>query len=401
MSHLRRNLLAVACTLLLVTGCSAQQPAKKGGQGARRGPGGPVTVTLAKVSPRDIQETLSLTGTLAADRQVAIAPRVSGRLTEVLVQMGDTVKKGQVLARLDDAELQASVLQARSAVESARATQRQREIDHANLSRTAARSRELLANDFISRQEFEDAQAKADGAQAMVSLARSEVSRQEAALREKREAMAQAVVVAPMGGVVGSRLLEPGAIAGPNQTVLTLVDASSLKTVVQVPETALARLKVGALAKAEVDAWAGRAFTARVARISPVVAPDTHTAQVELSLSDATGALHPGMFARLTLTLQEHKAAPTVPIQALIKQRDEDGVFVAEGDKVRFVPVRTGVLTETDAEVLQGPAMGEAVVTMGNHLLRDGAEIRAEGDRKRNQDGEHGREDKGERNESH
>lgn len=418
MSHQRRNLLvtpdrsrsvrlghalvAIACTLLLVAGCASEKaPSKKGGMGARRGPGGPVTVTLDKVGPRDLKETLALTGTLAADRQVAIAPRVSGRLTEVLVQMGDPVKKGQVLARLDDAELQASVMQAQAAVESARATKRQREIDHTNLARQATRNRELLAKDFISRQEYEDAQAKADGAQATVALARSEVARQEAALREKREALSQAVVVAPMSGVVGARQLEPGAIAGPNQTVLTLVDGSSLKTVVQVPEAALARLKVGAPASAEVDAWAGRAFTARVARVSPVVSPETHTGQVELSLNDPTGALRPGMFARLDLTLQERKAAPTVPIQALVKQQDQDGVFVAESGKVRFVPVRTGVMTETHAEVLQGPAMGAAVVTLGNHLLRDGAEIRTEGERKRRKDAERKRDGKGERNESH
>lgn len=400
MSHHRRNLLAIACTLMLIAGCSAhKEPTKKGGMGGRRGPVGPVTVTLDKVGPHDLKEILSLTGTLAADRQVAIAPRVSGRLTDVLVQMGDTVKKGQVLARLDDAELQASVQQAQAAVASARATKRQREIDHANLARQATRNRELLAKDFISRQEYEDAQAKADGAQATVALASSEVARQEAALRERREALSQAVVAAPMSGVVGARQLEPGAIAGPNQTVLTLVDGSRLKTVVQVPEAALPRLKVGAEAAAEVDAWAGRSFAARVARISPVVATDTHTAQVELALSDPTGALRPGMFARLHLTLQERKAAPTVPIQALVKQQDRDGVFVAEGGKVRFVPVRTGVMTETHAEVLQGPAMGTAIVTLGNHLLRDGAEIRTEGDRQRRGNGRGKRE--GERHGSH
>ncbi|MBO9542208.1 efflux RND transporter periplasmic adaptor subunit [bacterium] len=408
MSHHRTLLVTLTCALL-IAGCSGdKEPAKKGGMGGKRGPGGAVTVSLEKVGPRDLMETLALTGTLAADRQVAIAPRVSGRLTEVLVQMGDPVKKGQVLAKLDDAELQASVQQARAAVESARATKRQREIDHANLARIAKRTRELLDKDFISRQEYEDAQAKADGAQATVALAASEVSRQEAALREKREALSQAVITAPMSGVVGARLLEPGAIAGPSQTVLSLVTAGSLKTIVQVGEAALPRLKVGSPATAQVDAWPDRTFKAKVSRVAPMVSTDTHTAQVELALDDPTGALRPGMFARIGLTLQERKGAPTVPIQALVKQKDQDGVFVAEGDKVRFVPVRTGILTETHAEVVEGPALGTAIVTMGNHLLRDGASIRAEGERKRRGPGDGApgewqgkREGKGKRNESH
>ncbi|HEY9899805.1 MAG TPA: efflux RND transporter periplasmic adaptor subunit [Pantanalinema sp.] len=398
--RLRRTLVTIACTLFLIAGCSGEKaPAKQGGMGGKKGPGGAVTVSLEKVGPNDLKETLSLTGTLAADRQVAIAPRVSGRLTEVLVAMGDPVKKGQPLARLDDAELQAALQQAQAAVESARATKRQREIDHANLARAATRNRELLAKDFISRQEYEDAQAKADGSQATVALAASEVTRQEAALREKREALSQAVVVAPMSGVVGARLLEPGAIAGPGQTVLTLVDASRLKTVVQVSEAALTRLKVGSPATAQVDAWPDRTFAARVARVAPIVATDTHTAQVELSLADPTGALRPGMFTRISLTLQERKGAPTVPIQALIKLQDRDGVFVAEEGKARFVPVRTGIVTETRAEVVEGPALGASVVTMGNHLLRDGASIRLEGERR---GGGKGRgQGKGKPNESH
>ena len=373
-----KPLALLLATGLLLGGCHTEE-APKQKPGPRAGmQQAPVAVAFAPVEARDLIERLPLTGTLEATRQVALAPRTSGRLATVTVELGDAVAAGQVVARLDDVELRTRLAQAEAALASARATLRQREIDLDHRATLAKRDQELFTQDFIARQEMESSQAQAEGARAMLALARAELARAEAARREAQEALVQAAVTAPMAGVVAERLLDPGAMSGPAQPVVTLVAPGSLKTVVAVGEAVLPRLKPGASATVQVDAFPGRVFAAKVKRVAPVIARETRTGPVELEVADAEGALKPGMFARVELRLSERPQAPAVPRMALVQQQGRQGVFVAEDGKARFVPVTTGLADGDFIEVRQGLSAGQRVITLGNHLLRDGAPVQAE-----------------------
>jgi RND family efflux transporter MFP subunit len=336
-------------------------------------------IAVVPVTRQDLATTLDLTGSLAAEHEVGIAPRTSGRLISVQVNLGDPVRQGQVLARLDDGDLQARLSQAHAALASAQATLRQRQIDQANLSRQAARDEDLLHHDFIARQDYETSRAKADSAAAMVSLSRADIARQRAVVGEAQAALAQAVLVAPMAGTVSARHLDAGAMATPGSPVVSLVAPGALKVVIAVPETVLPKLKRHDTATVRVDAWPDQTFTAAIRRVAPIVSAETRTGQVELKVTDPGGKLRPGMFARVALPLERRRAVPVVPLAAVVSRDGAAGVFVTAAGKARFVPVTTGLTAGDRTELRTGPAPGTPVVTLGNNLLKDGDAIRLEG----------------------
>ncbi len=368
----------------------SRQGDDRGGRGQGGGGLRPVAVALVKVESRDMVETLDLAGTLEARRQVAVSPRMAGRLADVLVELGDRVAAGQVLARLDDFDLQARVRQAEASEAGARAALGQREADAVHLQRQAKRDRDLLAKEYVARADVEDSEARAQAARAAVTVARAELGRQRAALAEARTAVGQTVLIAPMVGVVAVRHADPGAVVSASSPVVTLIAPGDLKAVVQIPEAALSRVRPGTRAALKVDAWPAMSFPAAIARISPVVAPDTRQAQAELTVRNGGGRLRPGMLARVALEVERRSSVPAVPAEAIIVRQGQDGVFVKDGDKARFQPVIAGVRTGGWVEMRSGLGAGAQVVTLGNHLLQDGSPVRAG-------DGRPGREGRAER----
>lgn len=376
-----KGLLLLGLVVSLSTGCSREDTEAK--TGARRGGERPATpVVLSTASVRDLATTLDLTGTLAAEHQVDVSPRQSGRLVAVTVNLGDRVAKGQVLARLDDVDLRARLSQTEAALASAQATLRQREIEYENLARQADRDKALLAQDFIARQDYDNARTRAESAKAMVSLSQAEIARQRAAVREAQEALRQAVLVAPVAGTVSARLLDVGAMATPGSPVVSLVAPGDLKAVVQVPESALPKLKAGTEASVTVDAWPETTFTAKVRRVAPAISTQTRTGQVELAVADVEGRLRPGMFARVSLTLEQRPGVVTVPRSAIVTRGGQSGVWIAEDGKAAFVPVQTGLSTDEAVELTSGLPSGAAVITLGNHQLTEGAKVQADGERR-------------------
>jgi RND family efflux transporter MFP subunit len=334
-----------------------------------------VAVALAGIATRDLAEHLDLSGTLEARRQVALAFRSAGRLADVRVELGDRVSRGQVVATQDATDVESRVRQADHAVASAKASLLSRRVDAANLERQWRRDRDLLAKDFIARQDVENGQARLDSARAQVRAAEADVARQEAARAEARVALAQATLTAPMAGVVAARHADPGTMVSGSAPVVTLVNPDALKTVVQVPESALAAVRVGTPATLSVDAYPAMTFSGRVARIGPAVSPETREAPVELAFSSAGARLRPGMFARVSLRLRVLRNSPAIPLEALVVRQGTEGVFVAEGDKARFHKVTTGLRSGAWAALVAEPPVGAEVVTLGNHLLKDGSAI--------------------------
>jgi RND family efflux transporter MFP subunit len=333
-----------------------------------------MTVELANASRATVTESIMVVGNLIGAATVEVAAKVSGRLLEVRVRLGDAVRRNQELATVDDREIREQVKQAEASYDVAAATIRQREADLKFAETNLERSRNLFGRQLLPRQSLDDAEARYQAATAQLDLARAQFEQSKARLEELRITLDNTRVVSPVEGFVGKRHLDPGAFVTSNAPVLSLVDIRVVRLVVNLVERDLRRVDVGSPAVAEVDAYPGESFTGRVARVAPVLDPATRTAEMEIELPNPTYRLKPGMYARVRLTTAQRPNALVVPRNALVDTHGRRGVFLfdAETRTARFREVEVGLQDDTQVEILTGLREGQPVITTGATGLTDG-----------------------------
>jgi RND family efflux transporter MFP subunit len=322
---------------------------------------------------------------------VEVVPRVRGRLQSVDVKLGDPVRRGQVIARVDDREIREQVRQAEASFKVSEASIRQREADLKLAQTNLERSRSLLQRELLPQQAHDDTEARYEAAQAQLDLSRAQFEQAKARLDELRITLANTRIESPVDGFVGKRLLDPGAIVGGNAPVVSVVDIRTVRMVANLVERDLKRVPVGTPAAVEVDAFPGEVFNGKVSRVAPVFDPATRTAEMEVEVANADFRLKPGMYSRVHLTVGQKPDALRVPANALVTVDGRTGVFTATataaGDvqpatqalpadqqplTVRFQPVDTGIRDGDQIEITGGLAEGARVITTGAGALRDG-----------------------------
>jgi HlyD family secretion protein len=350
---------------------AAGGPAGGGGRGA----GGfrpTMTVEVTTARRLAVAERVMVVGSLIGAATVAVVPKVSGRLESVTVRLGDPVRRGQVLATLEDRELREQVRQTEASLEVSKATVRQREADLKNAQSNLERSSNLYKRSLIARQALDDAEARNDAALAQVDLSRAQGAQAAARLEELRINLSNTRILSPVDGFVGSRGLDPGAFVGTNSSFLSVVDIHFVRLVANLVERDLRRIVIDMPANVEVDAYPGEVFKGRVARLAPVLDPATRTAQMEVEVPNPTARLKPGMYARVQFVVAERADALTVPRNALVDLEGARGVFLADGKTARFTPVKTGIVDGEAVEITEGLTDGATVITLGAASLRDG-----------------------------
>jgi membrane fusion protein, multidrug efflux system len=338
-----------------------------------------MTVELGKVSRARVVEAVTVVGSLIGAATVDVAPKVNGRLATVLVRMGDAVHKGQLVATVEDSEIQEQARQADAAFEVAKATVRQREADLKFSQTSLDRSKNLFTRSLIAQQTLDDSQARYEASVAQIDLARAQFSQAQARRDELQINLANTRITSPVDGFVGSRQLDPGAFVGPNASVLSVVDIHLVRLVANLVERDLHQVQAGMDADVNVDAYSGEVFKGRVTRIAPVLDPATRTAQMEVEVPNANARLKPGMYARVTFTVREHADALVVPRNSVVDIEGRRGVFVAIDKVARFTPIETGIQENDRVEVTAGLADDVSVVTTGAGSLRDGDPIQLVG----------------------
>jgi HlyD family secretion protein len=347
-----------------------------GGRGGGGGPRLPMTVELTAVSRADLNEQLTVVGNLVGAATVASAPKINGRLASVSVRMGDTVRQGQTLARVEDSEIREQVRQAEASFAVGEATIRQREADLRFADTNLQRSRNLFERQLISRQTLDDAESRQQASAAQRDLAQAQLGQLQARLDELRINLSNTVITSPVTGFVGSRTLDPGAWVTPNTAFLSVVDISTVRLQANIVERDLRRMAAGLEADVEVDAYPGEHFTGRIARVAPVLDPATRTAQIEVEIANPDARLKPGMYARVRFTVEEREKALVVPTNAVVDVGGQRGVFLpGEGDVATFQPIGTGLQNQELTEVVSGLAEGAQIVTTGAAALREGDRI--------------------------
>lgn len=339
------------------------------------------SVGAAVVELGPVSESVTLVGSLRAQERVDVTPKINGRLISVRVDIGDEVTRGQLLAQLEDEELQQQVQQSDAALDVSRAVVNQRELELKNQQAILDRTRGLHDSGLISSEELEQTQTRYDVAQAQLNLARAQLVQAEAGLRELRIRLDQTRVVAPIAGLVGRRFVDPGALVNANTPVVTLVKLDNVELVAGVPERDLAKVVVGAAGEVFVDALPGVSFSGTVARISPLLDPQTRTAQVEVVIANPQLRLKAEMFARVELDLGSKREALRIPRDALVVRGQQQGVFLVNEATASFREIQIGIAEDDWVEVTAGLELGDTVATLGANLLRDGDPVRVSGRR--------------------
>lgn len=376
-------------------GAPAGRPGVSGGPGGG-GPGGgrggpsrsPMTVEFAPVTRTSLSEQVLLVGNLIGAATVEIVPKVSGRLQTVNVRLGDPVRRGQLIAKVEDREIQEQVRAAQAAYQVSRASIRQREADLQLAKTNLDRSRSLFERQLLPQQTYDDTQARYQAAAAQVDLANAQFEQASARLDELKITLSNTQIVSPVDGFVGKRYLDPGAFVSANAPVASLVDIRTVRMVANLVEKDVKRVPVGTPALVEVDAFPGESFSGKVSRVAPVFDPATRTAEMEIEVPNASFRLKPGMYARVQLTVGTRPSALTVPSNALVNLDGQPGVFLAAPPRagtpqpaasatptavsVRFQPVEVGIRDGEQIEITSGLAAGAEVITTGAGALKDG-----------------------------
>ena len=318
-----------------------------------------LTVETVASSTREVAREVAASGEIAAWEEVSVGVELSGlRVSEVAVEVGDAVRRGELLLRLDDRTLRSQLTQSDASVERARANA---EV----ASRRAKRIRELAVQKFVAAQDAEQAEAEATSAQAQL--------RTERAARDSTNVqLGFTTVRAPVDGLVSARSVQPGQVASGGE-LLRLIRDGRLEWRAELAESDLIRVVPGMSVR--LTGPGGAVIEGRVRQVSPALDPLRRTGSVYIDLPQP-GSLRAGMFAAGHFMLGRADAL-VVPLEAIVRRDGRAYAFVVDGaQRVRERRLETGATTGTEIEVTAGLRAGERVVARGAGFLRDGDLVR-------------------------
>jgi membrane fusion protein, multidrug efflux system len=310
-------------------------------------------VEVARISRRAIAASYTGTAPLEARGESQVVAKTSGVALQVLVEVGQQVRAGQVLIRLDSD---------RAALQAAQSAAQMRKLE-ANYNRSLQLSKQQL----VSANDLDQLKFDLENARAVNRLANLEMS--------------YANVSAPISGVIAERSIKTGNFVQINTPIFRIVDTSRLEATLNVPERELATLKAGLPVQLLVDALPSRPFEGRVDRVAPVIDSGSGTFRV-ICTFDSGGLLQPGMFGRIKIDYDQRANAPVIPRNALLDDEGAPAVFTVRSGKAVRTPVTLGYFDGEWVEVRGGLKPDDRVVTAGKVALRDGSDVQVIGDPK-------------------
>ncbi|WP_242926950.1 efflux RND transporter periplasmic adaptor subunit [Pontibacter vulgaris] len=321
-----------------------------GGPGGKSGKGGgmpAMRVNGVVVQPQSFSNSLSVTGSMEANEQVAVRGQVSGLVRSISFNEGSKVSKGQVLLKIDDSELRAQLAQAQTRQSLAAENER--------------RAGLLLKKEAISREEYDVARADLKSAQAQIQLIQAQ--------------LAKTTIRAPFSGRIGLRSISEGSYLSPETVVANLVSTDPIKITFSVPEKYATQVKENTRLSFTV-AGSGKKYTATVYAIEPGIEASSRTLQLRARAENGDGSLMPGSFANIELPLTVIEGALLVPTEAIIPVQNGKKVFVSKDGKAKETMVETSTRTEKDVLVTSGLQPGDTVLTTGIMTLKEGTPVK-------------------------
>lgn len=309
----------------------------------------PVPVEVTQPRRADIYAKYAATATLSSDADAPAVARVPGEVVELLVEEGDRVAAGQVLARLDGKRLRLEMLEARANLDRARA-EYERNVD-------------LHERGLISASMFDSLQYDLEALEALYEL--------------KKLTFGYSRIRTPIDGIVAAREIKPGQNIKINDVAFRITDTSKLIAYLQIPQSELSKFAVGHAADIEVASMPGRRFPATIERISPTIDTSNGTFRATAIIDNSNGELAPGMFGRFRISYEQHENALVIPAEALLAEDEESTVYVVEDGEVARRTIRIGIEADGNVEVLDGLSEDEVIVVVGHSGLRTGSKVLA------------------------
>jgi RND family efflux transporter MFP subunit len=341
----------------------------------------PVPVEAEPVRKDTVRDIGFFTGTLYPYSQYTVAPKIAGRLEKLFVKIGDPVKKGQLIAVLEDDEYLQQVGQARAELEVAKANVEEGRSALDTARRELDRAKALRQKKIASESELDAARAEFTSQEAKYKVALAQVAQKEAALRAAQVRLSYTQIRATweetdQDRVVGERFVDEGTMLAPNTPIVSILDICSLTGVIFVIERDYSKVKVGQEAFISTDAFPDKTFSGKVVRMAPLIKETSREARVEVEISNPESLLKPGMFIRAQIEFSKQDDATIVPARALAKRGGRQGVFLVNRQEMtaQFVPLKLGIANSERVQVIE-PSLSGWVVTLGQHMLEDGSRI--------------------------
>lgn len=320
----------------------AEAPTKAAPQARKR----TLNVTAEVIKKTSISDGIIITGLLLPDEEVSLSFETSGKITAINFEEGTHVKEGQLLAKVNDAQLQAQL--------------RKLEVQLKLAEDRVYRQNALLEREAVSKEAYEQVQTDLAMLKAEIDMVKANI-----ALTELH---------APFDGIIGLRQVSEGAYATPSTIVASLTKTSPLKIEFAVPERYAGIVKNGANLSFKVEGHL-KPFSAKVYATESYVDPTTHTFAIRALYANSNGQLMPGRFANVDLKTQEFDDAITIPSQAIIPEMGIDKVYLYKSGKAQPVTITKGIRNESRAQILEGLSIGDTIITSGTLQLRTGLSV--------------------------
>jgi RND family efflux transporter MFP subunit len=335
-----------------------------------------VPVRVVQVEARPLDEMLDVTGSLVSSVAVDVKTEFAGRLVAMLKQEGDRVRKGELLAQLEEVNARLAAGQARANLDVAQAALDRARVAEDHARTELERAQNLLKSGGITDRDYQAAQMTARDTRAQVKLAEAQVdqSRQTLALAEKR--LNDCRIISPIGGEVERKALNPGSWVDGNVLLYRLVDNQRLELQAFVASSDLGRVGKGQRIRFNVAAYPGEVFNATILSLSAAVDSQNRSLLVRAAVSNPAGKLRAGMFVKGGIVTGTKPAALVVPVDAIWRRTGQPPfVFVVEENRARRREVKTGLEQAQGVEVTSGLKPGDWVVTEQNLGLADGVRV--------------------------
>ena len=403
----RTKIIIATIVVLLIGGITAASIVSKGKEGT--------PVTFGKVERLDLVSKVTANGQIDAQRKVDLSANVMGQIVNLAVREGDVVKQGDFLLQIDRTRLAASAQGAQASVQVLLS-----ERDAARASLTEAqqnfeRARNNFEQQIVPQAELDRARAALDSARANVMAVERRIEQARSTVAAAQDELSKTTMRAPMAGIITALPVEEGEVAvigtmnNPGTVLLTIADMSVVEAVMEVDETDVPNVKVGQRATVTIDAYPNKTFEGVVTEVgsSPMQGQlgagsgtEAVNFEVKIQLSNPPAGVRPGFSASADIITGTRTKVPAIPIQALVVRekegatpgtpaQEEEGVYVHQNEKVKFVPVVTGLAGDSNIEITRGLTVGQEIVTGPFRALReikDDAKVREQKEEKKDEE---------------
>ncbi len=363
---------ALACTVA-AAGCRREKPESVSAAEVR-----PVAVKTIPVTSETFTATIAVTGTLVSSSRVDVKAETTGRIVRFPKEQGDRVQAGESVAWVDDENYRLALRQSESAVQVAQAALHRAKVMEAHTEAELERSHNLVKSGGITERDLRAAEVAEKDARAQVALASAQLDQAVSAAEVARKRLRDAVILAPVSGVIQEKHVNTGAYVEPPTTVFSLVDNSRLELRSPVPAAEMGPIRTGQQVLFSVSSFPGVEFSGRVVELAPAVDEQSRAAHVRIQIANSEGRLRAGMFADGEIITGARPNTVVIPGSAIYREdqsRKDSYVFVAAAGKAVKRDVRIGREKGTLVEIVEGLAPGDILIAERSVELADGVPI--------------------------